>query len=194
MNIVEPLNPRKKLPECAEVYFHDGTVMGPMIALSEVGDELAELIVGAFKDLAAQGIDKPTLGAAGAMFCYKAVGTGNFCSLNAPPNRSNYGAQIAYMHQREYAPGGIGVVLINVKTGIITTYGGRGFPEVQECNEFMPTDIHLAQLRALPPCGEEQVAAPKKRAAKKRAGKKKAAKKKAAAKAAKPGDDNVVVH
>ncbi len=193
MNLQEPVNPRKKMPDCAEVYFHDGMVMGPMIALSEVGDELAELIVGAFDDLAVQGIDRPTLGAAGAMFCYKAVGTGNFTSLNAPPNRTNYGAQIAFMQQREYAPGGIGVVLINVKTGIITTYGGRGFPDVQECNEFMPTDIHLDQLRALPPCGEEQIAAPKKRAAKKRAVKKKAAKKKAAAKAAKPGEEVVRV-
>lgn len=182
MNTLNPVNPRKKLPDCAEVYFHDGMVMGAMIALSEVGDELAELIVGAFDDLAKQGIMAPTLGAAGAMFCFKAVSTGNFTSINAPPNLTNYGAQIAYMHQRDYAPGGIGVVLVNVDTRVITTYGGRGFPEVQECIEFMPTDIHLDQLRELPPCGEEQRVAPKKKAAKKRKpGKKKPAKKTAAA-------------
>ncbi len=181
-------------PDLAEVYFCDNVTLGPMIALLEVGDELAELLPATFKELEAQGTEDPTIGRAGAMFTFLAVGTGNHVSLNAAINRVNMGAQIAAMHCREYAPGGIGVVLVNVATRLVTTYGGRGFPDIQECNPFAPMTISIEELGRAEPSGVKPVKAPtKKRAArKKKAARKKAARKKAAAR--KPDDDAGVVN
>jgi len=172
--------PPNNLPDVAEVYFHDGRTMGPMIALATVGDELPELLVGALDALADQGIDKPSIGNFGAMLAARAVYTGNIVSLNPSPPRGNYGAQISMLHQREYAPGGIGVVLIDVGAMLITTYGGRGFPEVHPCNPYTPTSFLFEKLRECTASGIDQApksvnevkAAPKKKAAKKAAKKK----------------------
>lgn len=160
MNIITSV--RNDMPNLAEVYFHDGITLGPMIALRAVGDELSELIVRTFTELEAQGTEQPTLGRCGAMLTFLAVGTGNEVSLNPAINRTSLGTQIAAMHSREYAPGGIGVVLVDISQMLVVTYGGRGFPEVQECNPFSPTTITVDQLRGAKPSGIVPVSAPRK--------------------------------
>ncbi|KKL55421.1 hypothetical protein LCGC14_2255600 [marine sediment metagenome] len=114
---MNPINPVNIEADCAEVYFTDGVCLGPMIAMRSVGDELAELITGTIDQLEFQELLPASLGTAGAVFVFRAVYACNHVSLNAPPNLNGLGAQIGYLHRREYAPGGIGVVIIDMRIG-----------------------------------------------------------------------------
>lgn len=132
-------------PDYVEVYFHDGVNLGPMIEMAAVGDELPEIIVGTFAALHDQAITNPTIGQAGAMLTFKAVSSGNAVSLNPGPVRHGLGQQINVLHSREYAPGGIGVVLINIREQTVSVYGGRGF-EVAPGNPFQQNTFPIALL------------------------------------------------
>lgn len=132
-------------PDYVEVYFHDGINLGPMIEMAAVGDELPEIIVGAFAALHDQMIHNPTVGQAGAMLTFKAVSSGNAVSLNPGPVRHGLGQQINVLHSREYAPGGIGVVLIDIRELTVSVYGGRGF-DVAPGNPFQQNTFPIALL------------------------------------------------
>lgn len=180
--------PRHLLPDVAEVYFTDGNQLGPAIALRDVGDELPGLILGTMAALERLGFKPPTIGTATSMFVYRAVDTGNHVSTNAPMNRTNIGAQLAYLFCRENSVGGIGVVLINLTDLTITTYGGRGFPEVFPSNPYTQATFEIAELKHAPkssveppqePPEKEAKAEPSAAEKKKRAAKARAAKKRA---------------
>ena len=160
-------------PDYVEVYFHDGVNLGPMIEMAAVGDELPEIIVGAFAALHDQAITNPTIGQAGAMLTFKAVSSGNAVSLNPGPVRHGLGQQINVLHSREYAPGGIGVVLIDIRAQTVSVYGGRGF-DVAPGNPFQqntfPIEL-LAQAAASGFTQAEPAAAKAKAKPKKRKGK-----------------------
>ncbi len=182
---MNPVNPEHKLPDVADVYFTDGVVLGPSIAMRDVGPELPELILRAFEQLKQQELWPPTMGVATSALIYQAVGSGNHVSTNPPPNRVNFGAQLAWLFQREHSLGGIGCVIINLNDATITTYGGRGFPEIKPSNQYMQSTFSIDELDTGKPSGIEAASAPVKRNAakpKKKAARKKGAKKKAAAK------------
>ena len=193
---MNPINPVNIEADCAEVYFTDGVCLGPMIAMRSVGDELAELITGTIDQLEFQELLPASLGTAGAVFVFRAVYACNHVSLNAPPNLNGLGAQIGYLHRREYAPGGVGVVIIDMREEKVITYGGRGFPSISAPNLFQATSVTFEDLRSVATSGNAQAPldardpakAPKKTAARKKAAKKKAAKKKGS------GDDTVRVN
>ena len=132
-------------PDYVEVYFHDGINLGPMIEIAAVGDELPEIIIGTFAALHDQAIPNPTIGQAGAMLTFKAVSSGNAVSLNPGPVRHGLGQQINVLHSREYAPGGIGVVLIDIREQTVSVYGGRGF-EVAPGNPFQQNTFPIELL------------------------------------------------
>ncbi len=193
---MNPINPVNTETDCAEVYFTDGVCLGPMIAMRSVGDELAELITGTIDQLEFQELLPASLGTAGAVFVFRAVYACNHVSLNAPPNLNGLGAQIGYLHRREYAPGGVGVVIIDMREEKVTTYGGRGFPSISAPNLFQATSVTFEELRSVATTGNVQAplqakgsAAPAKKAApRKKAARKKAARKKGG------GDDTVRVN
>jgi hypothetical protein len=167
-----------------------------MIAMRSVGDELAELITGTIDQLEFQELLPASLGTAGAVFVFRAVYACNHVSLNAPPNLNGLGAQIGYLHRREYAPGGVGVVIIDMREEKVITYGGRGFPSIREPNLFQPTTVTFEELRSVAVSGNAQAPLEPKdpaKAAKKAAPKKKGSRKKGAKKKG-SGDDTVRVN
>ncbi len=182
---MNPANPRNDLPDVAEVYFSDGTQLGPAIQMRSVGSELPELILGTFKQLNEQNLLPCTIGTASAALIYRAVVGGNHVSANAPPNQFGFSAQLSYLFQREHALGGIGVVIVDIAASTVTTYGGRGFPVAGPSNPFMPCTFGAELLANEPASGIEAPAAapapkraqPKKKAKKKKAGRKRASRK-----------------
>lgn len=150
------LNPQ--LDNVAEVFFTDGVVLGPGIGLREVGDELTALILGVFEQAKEQELHPPTLGVATAILTYRAVATGNHVTCNAPPGLVNLGSQLAYLYRRENSIGGIGTVVIDIHSSTITTYGGRGFPDVRGSAPFAPCVFTIDDLAASQP--EVQAKAP----------------------------------
>ena len=189
---MNPINPQHTLHDVAEVYFTDGVVLGASVAMRNVGVELPELILGTFEQIKAQLDKPPTLGTATAVFIYRAVGTGNHVSVNPPPTRVNLGAQLSYIFQREHAIGGIGTVIINLATGMVTVYGGRGFPDLHPSNPYMESEFSIEVLLKAQKSGIDPVDAPQK-PARKKAARKKAAKKAAKRKARPKKPANVVV-
>jgi hypothetical protein len=187
---MNPINPQDKYPDVAEVYFTDGVNLSPSVAMKDVGGELPSLILAAFAELKRQELWPPTLGVATAALTYQAVATGNHVSVNAPPNAGNFGLQLGWIYRRENAVGGIGVVIVNLMDATVTTYGGRGFPEIVGSAPYFACSFPLDDLEKAPLFGE--VPAPPVNARPAKNAKKKAAKKKAAKRKAKPADSEEV--
>ncbi len=196
---MNPINPHDKYPDVAEVYFTDGVNLSPSVAMKDVGGELPSLILAAFAELKRQELWPPTLGVATSALTYQAVATGNHVSVNVPPNMGNYGLQLAWIYRRENAVGGIGVVIVNLTEATVTTYGGRGFPEIVGSAPYFASTFPLDDLGRAPLFGEipaaPVTARAKKPAAKKRAKakKKSSAKHKAKARKAKAQDEATAI-